>query len=53
MSATQGLRNKALEKYHDGIRSVTRRMVLEFIARQGYTPPYWEMIRMAEDAQSR
>ena len=51
MSATGALRVKKFQRDHDAI--VARLLVLaeDFKARQGYAPPYWELVKLARRAK--
>ena len=51
MNATAALRNKDFSRRHDAIKA---RLVLkadEFKKQNGYTPPYWALVRLAREAK--
>jgi Permuted papain-like amidase enzyme, YaeF/YiiX, C92 family len=47
MSATAALRNKRLSAWHEQIREGVGRRIVQFRQEKGYTPPYWELLKMA------
>jgi hypothetical protein len=51
MSATTALRVKSYRREHEAI--ATRALVLaeDFKLRKGYTPPYWELLKLARQAK--
>jgi len=50
MSATQGLKNNTFEKHHEQIRTLSEEKARQFLKANGYIPPYWQMITMAEES---
>ncbi len=50
MSATTALRVRWLSARHAAIRARVSASVERFRRRQGYTPPYWELVAMARAA---
>jgi hypothetical protein len=53
MNATQGLKNNAFADIHSRIRSKTEERVRLFIGKNGYFPPYWQLITMARESQPK
>ena len=51
MSAVSALRNKWFSSLHEKIKVRTEIMVDEFKKNNGYTPPYWEMVKLAREAK--
>jgi hypothetical protein len=51
MSATQGLKNNAFSEIHSQIRIQTEERARLFIQKNGYIPPYWQLIRMARESE--
>jgi hypothetical protein len=51
MSATQGLKNNSFEDEHSRIRARTEEKARLFIERNGYVPPYWQLVEMARESQ--
>lgn len=50
MSATQALKNNTFVDKHTSLKNSTEKAVRDFIKRNGYTPPYWQIVRLAESA---
>lgn len=50
MSATTALRVKQLTTDHAAIKSRVLKQAESFQSEQGYAPPYWELMRMAREA---
>ncbi|MCX6280331.1 MAG: YiiX/YebB-like N1pC/P60 family cysteine hydrolase [Bacteroidetes bacterium] len=50
LSATQGLKTDALNKIHLKIRNLTEGKIKHFIEKNGYIPPYWQIVTMAKEA---
>ncbi|MCX6283606.1 MAG: YiiX/YebB-like N1pC/P60 family cysteine hydrolase [Bacteroidetes bacterium] len=50
MSATQGLKNKVFENLHAQIRQKTELKIKQFIEKNGYVPPYWQILAMARES---
>jgi hypothetical protein len=48
MSATQGLKNNSFEDEHSRMRARTEEKARLFTARNGYVPPYWQLVEMAK-----
>lgn len=51
MSATTALRVDQLTQQHAARKALLQARVKAFRAQHGYTPPYWELIRLAREAQ--
>lgn len=51
MSATQGLKNNAFAEMHTRIRGRTEEKARIFISKNGYHPPYWQLVKMARESQ--
>ncbi len=51
MSATQALKNSTLVKTHKALKEKTEVLVKKFTEEKGYIPPYWELVRLAEEAK--
>ena len=51
MSATRALRNKAFTDAHSLIRERTEEKARRFQGREGYVPPYWQLVSMARSSQ--
>jgi hypothetical protein len=51
MNATAALRNLELESMHKKIRDRVLAQAAAFQEKQGYRPPYWELVRMANKAR--
>jgi len=52
MSATGGIRTTYYMKKHDAIHERLEQKAREFKMKNGYEPPYWEMVKLARAAQS-
>lgn len=50
MSATQAAKSDAFIERHKMIKEETQRKAEEFEKENGYTPPYWKLVRMAEES---
>tara|TARA_R110002124_G_scaffold185196_1_gene352656 strand:+ start:1989 stop:2165 length:177 start_codon:yes stop_codon:yes gene_type:complete len=50
MSATQALKSEAFIERHKEIKEKTQRKAEEFEEKHEYNPPYWQMVRMAEES---
>jgi hypothetical protein len=50
MSATRALKNQHFVAMYARVKSSTLKLTGDFIARNGYRPPYWQLIKMAEMA---
>lgn len=53
MSATAGLRNKWYTHRHSAIKEAVTEEAKRFEKEQGYMPPYWRLVDMAQQAKSR
>jgi hypothetical protein len=53
MSATTALRVDRLKTNHATLRARLLERVEKFQADRGYVPPYWELVRLARDAQTQ
>jgi hypothetical protein len=52
MNATAALRNKWFSRKHDGIKARLTSLAQNFEQDNGYSPPYWELIKLARLATS-
>jgi hypothetical protein len=52
MDATAALRNLELTAMHEKIRDRVLAQAADFEQQQGYRPPYWELVRMANKARA-
>jgi len=52
MGATASLRHLWLVKRHESLRAKVTADVETFRCENGYTPPYWELLKMARRAKS-
>ncbi|MGA8053303.1 MAG: YiiX/YebB-like N1pC/P60 family cysteine hydrolase [Burkholderiales bacterium] len=52
MDATAALRNLELTSMHEKIRERVLAQAATFQEKQGYRPPYWELVRMASKARN-
>lgn len=52
MSSTVALRVRWLRERHAAVKERTLELAREFSQRQGYTAPYWELVRLARRAKS-
>ncbi|MEQ9309793.1 MAG: YiiX/YebB-like N1pC/P60 family cysteine hydrolase [Balneolaceae bacterium] len=50
MSATQALKSDAFISKHEEIKILTDNKVKEFHQKEGYLPPYWEMVKLARES---
>jgi hypothetical protein len=50
MSATKALKNQTFVAMHVDVKNKTMRMADEFMKKNGYRPPYWQLIKLAEEA---
>jgi hypothetical protein len=53
MSSTSSLRHIWLVSRHERMREGVLRRVEEFRREKGYTPPYWELLKMAREEKRR
>ena len=51
MNATAALRNKEFSRRHDAIKARLLALAGEFRKQNGYTPPYWALVRLAREAK--
>lgn len=51
MDATAALRNLELSSLHERMRAGVLEKASAFEKRQGYRPPYWELVRMANEVR--
>jgi hypothetical protein len=51
MTATVALRVESLRRRHEAIRARLERLVRQHEEREGYFPPYWELVALARDAK--
>jgi hypothetical protein len=51
MDSTAALRNLELTSMHEKIRDRVLAQAATFQKQQGYRPPYWELVRMANQAR--
>lgn len=49
MNATQALKSDAFIKRHEDLKMMTNFDIQEFLKKEDYIPPYWEMFRMARE----
>ena len=47
MSATRALKNQTFVARYVKLKKATQKMVDEFIQKNGYRPPYWQLVKMA------
>lgn len=50
MSATTALKNQAFVAMHVALKNKTMQLADDFIKKNGYRPPYWQLIKIAEAA---
>ncbi len=50
MSATQALKNNSFVDRHREIKEEVSSKALRFEKEKGYVPPYWELVKMAEES---
>jgi hypothetical protein len=50
MSATKALKNQTFVAMHVDVKNKVMQMADEFIKKNGYRPPYWQLIKFAETA---
>ena len=53
MSATTALRVERLKQNHAALRARLLERVEKFRIERGYSPPYWELVRLAREAQKQ
>lgn len=51
MSSAKALRNRWYSKQHARLVEQVAQSVKDFTRQKGYTPPYWELVRMAREHQ--
>jgi hypothetical protein len=52
MSATQALKNDTLVAMHATVKNKTMQLADEFFKKNGYRPPYWQLVKFATAAAS-
>lgn len=52
MSATAALKSREFHRRHGAIGALLQDRVREFKAGRGYVPPYWEILKLAREAQA-
>jgi len=52
MSATKALKNQHFERVFDETKIHTELLVEKFIKEKGYTPPYWQLVKLARKAKA-
>lgn len=52
MSATQALKSDAFISRHEALKMETRAKAEEFEMTNGYTPPYWELVKLVRESTS-
>jgi hypothetical protein len=52
LSAAGALRTRSFMRTHAAIKDRVLRLAEEFERNHGYTPPYWELVKLARQAQS-
>lgn len=50
MSSTQALKSDAFISRHEELKKRTDQRVKEFEKKEGYLPPYWEMVKLARES---
>ena len=50
MSATQAIKSDAFIGRHEALKKETREKAEEFERENGYTPPYWELVKLAKES---
>lgn len=50
MSATQALKNETFVAMHAAVKNKTLLLADEFMKQHGYRPPYWQLIKFANEA---
>ncbi len=53
MSATKALKNQSFVAMHVEVKNKTMQMADKFIQKNGYRPPYWQLIKMADEAANK
>jgi Permuted papain-like amidase enzyme, YaeF/YiiX, C92 family len=51
MSATQALKNNSFVSMHVQLKAATQQRIDQFIKDKGYRPPYWQLIKLAEESK--
>ena len=52
MSATAAMRHSAFSKKHAVLKARLMDLATQFKRQKGYTPPYWELVRLAREAMT-
>lgn len=47
MNATQALKNETFVAMHVKLKAKTEKLAQDFISKNGYRPPYWQLIKLA------
>ncbi len=50
MSATRALKNETFVAMHQTLKIKTEQLAADFLKQNGYRPPYWELVKFAEEA---
>ncbi|MBK8611481.1 MAG: hypothetical protein IPL84_16470 [Chitinophagaceae bacterium] len=50
MSATKALKNQTFVAMHMKVKEKTAQLAKAFVVKNGYQPPYWQLIKLAEEA---
>ena len=50
MSATQALKNETFVAMHAAVKNKTLQLANEFFKKNGYRPPYWQLVKFADAA---
>ncbi|MBX2967711.1 MAG: hypothetical protein KF845_16335 [Cyclobacteriaceae bacterium] len=53
MSATQALKNNSFVEMYQAVRSGTEEKVTTFTQKNGYRPPYWQLVEFAVEATNQ
>lgn len=53
MSATQALKSHTFTERHARLAQRAEQRVRDFIAEHGYVPPYWQLVRLAREAEQQ
>jgi hypothetical protein len=53
MSATQALKSHTFTDRHARLARLAEQRVRDFVAAQGYVPPYWQLVRLAREAEQQ
>lgn len=50
MSATSAVKNQTFVAMHVAVKTTTTQLATNFIKQNGYRPPYWQLVKFAEEA---